>query len=62
MAKKEKRFETVYSQEMGAVKIYVDKQTGVNYLAVNNGYSGGLVPLLDQYGKPVVTTVTKTEE
>lgn len=35
--------------------IYVDKETGVNYLYVRNGYSGGLTPLLDAGGKPVVT-------
>ena len=57
MAKKEKRFECIYSQEMGTVKIYVDKQTGVNYVYVGNGYGGGLTVLLDSEGKPVVTPV-----
>ena len=32
-----------------------DKETGVNYLYVQNGYSGGLTPLLDAGGKPVIT-------
>ena len=57
MAKKDKRFECTYSQEMGSVKIYVDKQTGVNYVYVGNGYGGGLTPLLNRDGSPVVTTV-----
>lgn len=35
--------------------IYVDKKTGVNYLFVRNGYAGGLTPLLDADGKPIVT-------
>ena len=35
--------------------VFVDKLTGVNYLFVQNGYAGGLTPLLDADGKPVVT-------
>ena len=35
--------------------ILVDKETGVNYLFVQSGYAGGLTPLLDADGKPVVT-------
>ena len=35
--------------------ILVDKETGVNYLYVQAGYSGGLTPLLDADGKPVIT-------
>ena len=56
---KEKRFEKVYSQDLGSTIIYVDKETGVNYLFVANGYAGGLTPLLDRDGKPVITTVIK---
>jgi hypothetical protein len=33
----------------------VDKETGVNYLFVCRGYGGGLTPLLDAEGKPIVT-------
>ena len=54
---KEKRFERTYSQELGSTMIYVDKETGVNYLFVANGYAGGLTPLLDRDGKPVVTPI-----
>ena len=35
--------------------IIIDKETGVNYLYVCRGYGGGLTPLLDSDGKPVVT-------
>ena len=35
--------------------IYVDRETGVNYLYLQVGYGGGLTPLLDADGKPVVT-------
>ena len=52
------RFEKVYSQ--GAVnetEIWVDTETGVNYVWHRSGNAGGLTPLLDKEGKPVVTPV-----
>lgn len=54
---KEKRFEKVYSQDLGSVSIVVDKETGINYLFCQSGYAGGLTPLLDREGKPVITPV-----
>ena len=62
MAKKEKRFIKTYSQDLGSTVIYVDKNTGVNYLVVQNGYSGGITPLLNRDGTPVITPVPRTEE
>ena len=56
---KEKRFEKIYSQGAGAMEIWVDKETGVNYLYHSSGYSGGLTVLLDQDGNPVVTSIEK---
>ena len=35
--------------------VIVDSQTGVNYLLVSYGYTGGLTPLLDENGRPIVT-------
>ena len=35
--------------------VIVDKETGVNYLFVACGYGGGLTPLLDSDGKPIIT-------
>ena len=35
--------------------VIIDKETGVNYLYVCRGYGGGLTPLLDADGKPIVT-------
>ena len=55
---KEKRFEKIYSQSMGSVEIWVDKETGVNYLFCTSGYAGGLTVLLDKDGKPVVTEIS----
>ena len=52
-----KRFEKTYSQNMGAIEIWVDKKTGVNYLYRQSGYSGGMTVLLDKDGKPVITPI-----
>ena len=52
---KNNRFEKIYKQNMGAMEIWVDRVTGVNYLYRQSGYAGGLAPLLDKDGKPVVT-------
>ena len=55
---KDNRFEKVYAQgvlEMS--EIWVDRETGVNYLFHTSGTAGGLTPLLDRDGKPIVTPV-----
>lgn len=50
------RFQRVYKQGiMQATEIWVDMETGVNYLFHRDGYAGGLTPLLDGEGKLVVT-------
>ncbi len=55
---KEERFEKVYSQgKMNITEIWVDKETGVNYLYHISGYAGGLTPLLDREGKPVISPI-----
>ena len=55
---KEKRFEKVYSQgALETMEIWVDRETGVNYLYRQSGHAGGLTPLLDRDGKPVVTPI-----
>ena len=54
---KEKRFEKVYSQSAGSTEIWVDKETGVNYLFHSSGYAGGLTVLVNKDGSPVVTPV-----
>ena len=57
---KANRFEKIYSQgSLTAMEIWVDKLTGVNYLFHQSGYAGGLTPLLDKDGKPVVTPILK---
>ena len=60
MAKKEDRFEVVYTdgsqlRDDGVRQILVDTETGVNYLIWKSGYAGGITPLLDSQGKVVIT-------
>ncbi len=52
------RFEKVYTQgALTTMEIWVDKETGVNYLFHASGYAGGMTPLLDRDGKPVVSPI-----
>lgn len=54
----ENRFEKVYSQgAMNIMEIWVDKETGVNYVFHASGNAGGLTPLLDREGKPVISPI-----
>ncbi len=56
MLKKGERFEKIYSQgTVSVIEIWVDKETGVNYIYRQSGYSGGMTVLLDSEGKPVIT-------
>ena len=64
MAKKDKRFKITYSQGalVDVIEILVDQETGVNYLFRTNGNAGGMTPLLDREGKPVVTPFANRTE
>ena len=60
--KRKDRFEKIYSQgTLSATEIWVDKETGINYLYHSSGYSGGMTVLLDREGKPVVSRVYNGE-
>ncbi len=49
------RFKRIYKQGVVSVmEIWVDTETGVNYLFREDGYSGGMTVLVDADGKPVV--------
>ena len=55
---KNDRFEKVYSQgTMNVMEIWVDRETGVNYVFHASGYAGGMTPLLDRDGKLVIYLV-----
>ncbi len=57
----ENRFEQIYSQGFSNImQIWVDKQTGVQYLWRASGYAGGLTPLLDRDGKPVISPIVNS--
>ena len=59
----DKRFVKIYSDgAFGSNEIWVDRQTGVNYLFHVNGYAGGLTPLLDREGKPIISAVPVTDK
>lgn len=54
------RFEVIYKdgsqiRDEGVRQILVDKETGVHYLVWKSGYAGGITPLLDSDGKPVIS-------
>ena len=59
----QKRFIKIYDDgAFGSNEIWVDTQTGVNYLFHASGYAGGLTPLLKPDGTPVVTPVPEENE
>ena len=65
MAKDSKRFVCTHKEgnTFGVqCMVLVDRETGVNYLLTQNGYGGGLTPLLDREGKPIVTSTFEFEE
>ena len=62
MAQKEKRFVRTFSEgSLSTTEIWVDRETGVNYLFHTAGYAGGLTVLLDREGRPVVTRIPDDE-
>lgn len=66
MSKNDKRFIVTEKEGNGftssLIQVIVDKKTGVNYMFIQSGNSGGLTPLLDRDGKPIITSVTNIEE
>lgn len=56
----EKRFVRTYSQGgfmSNLMEIWVDRQTGVNYLYAASGQAAGLTVMLKADGTPVVTPI-----
>ena len=63
MAQTNERFIKVYDQGMvNVTEIWVDKQTGVNYLFHASGNAGGMTPLLRADGTPVITPMPHYEK
>lgn len=62
MAKRDERFVKTYEQGVVNIsEIWVDRETGINYLYHAAGNGAGLTPLLDRDGKPIITTVYDEE-
>ena len=62
MARNDDRFQVVFKEgfqlkDEGFRQIMVDTQTGVNYHVWKSGYAGGITPLLNPDGKPIVTSL-----
>ena len=58
----EKRFVRIHTDGVVTTsEIWVDTQTGVNYFFHASGYAGGLTPLLDRDGKPVISPLPVRE-
>ena len=56
------RFVRVYKQGVASsTEIWIDKETGVNYLYHAAGYGAGLCPLYDSDGKVVITPIEDKE-
>lgn len=55
---KDDRFVKIHAEgAFNVTEIWVDKKTGVNYLFHTSGYAGGLTPLLNRDGTPVITPI-----
>ncbi len=61
---KDNRFVRIYSQDSftTSMQIWVDKETGVNYLVSLHGTGYGLTPLLNRDGTPVVSPLPIAED
>ncbi|EBF5160354.1 TPA: hypothetical protein IP915_000119 [Listeria monocytogenes] len=56
----EERFKKIYTQgKLNIMEIWIDKETGVQYVYHLSGYAGGMSPLLDVDGKPLLADLSK---
>lgn len=61
MAKNERFIRTYTQGTINCTEIWVDRETGVNYVFHTAGNAGGLTPLLNRDGTPVITAVYDEE-
>ena len=63
MANKKRRFVRTVQESgwAGGAEVWVDRETGVNYLYLYGGNAGGPTVLVDREGKPIITTVFDEE-
>lgn len=56
----DERFNVIYKEgSMAGCKVLVDKETGVHYLFSWDVYAGGITPLLNKDGHPVIKSDNK---
>ncbi|GAA0181250.1 hypothetical protein SH2C18_38090 [Clostridium sediminicola] len=61
--KKKRRFSAIYPDgKSSSCKIILDKETGVNYLFVNDGVCAGLSVLVDKDNKPIITKIQNNND
>ena len=63
--KKSERFVQTYAQGgflKNMMEVWVDTQTGVNYLYAATGQAAGLTVLLDRDGRPVISPLPIRED
>lgn len=57
------RFVKIYSQGvLTTIEIWVDKETGVQYVFRQSGNAGGMTPLLDQNGNVLIASPADWQE
>ncbi len=57
------RFVKIYEQgALNITEIWVDTVTGINYVFHASGSAGGMTPLLDREGKPVISPLPLAEK
>ena len=64
MAKDSERFVRLCSEGSGfgtIRQLWVDRKTGVTYVFFQSGYAGGLTPLLDAQGNPVLSPIPRED-
>ena len=61
--KDEKRFIKIFREGSltESTEVLLDTETGVNYLYISAGYGMGITPLLDGYGKVIVSSQREIE-
>ena len=60
MAENNERFVKSYKEGAfsgNGFEVWVDTETGVNYIYSFSGYGGGITPLLDKDGKVTITPI-----
>lgn len=65
MSKKDNRFIRTFKETYGVsaiTEIWIDRETGVNYISHRSDYGVGFTPLLGSDGKPVVSSISDLED